>query len=98
MSMELEILQEKENKPLGRRELRFRIEHIEDTTPSRSDVRSKLAAQYDAEASTVIIKKMETRFGIGITEGTARIYSDLNQMEQVERDYMVARHENKKEA
>lgn len=94
--MELEILHEKENKPLGRRELRFRIEHIDGTTPSRSDVRSKIVAQYDADASSVIINKMETRFGIGITEGTARIYSDLEQMERVERDYMLKRHEGKK--
>ncbi len=94
--MELEIIQEKENRPLGRRELSFRIEHVDGTTPSRRDVRSKLMAKYDADASSVIVNRMETRFGIGITEGTARIYSDIDQMKRVERDYMLKRNEDKK--
>ncbi|MHA2212448.1 MAG: 30S ribosomal protein S24e, partial [Candidatus Thorarchaeota archaeon] len=74
--MKIEILQEKENKPLARREIDFRVEHIGGTTPSRADVLAKIVAQFDADSSAVVIKSLNTKFGIGITEGTARIYSD----------------------
>lgn len=92
IAMKVEIVQEKENKPLARREVNFRIEHIGDTTPSRADVHSKVVAHYDADPENVVISKIKTRFGVGITDGIARIYSDPDQMRRVELDYVLKRH------
>lgn len=94
--MKIEILQEKENKPLARKEIDFRVEHLGGTTPSRADVKAKIVAQYDADASTVVIRSLDTKFGIGMTEGSARIYSDPEQMKRVELSHIVDRHETKK--
>ncbi|MFX0106966.1 MAG: 30S ribosomal protein S24e [Candidatus Hodarchaeota archaeon] len=95
--MKIEILHERENKPLARKEIDFRVEHIGSTTPSRADVRAKIVAQFDADSSTVVIRSLETKFGIGVTEGSARIYSDSEQMKRVELGYILERHESKKE-
>lgn len=97
MPMKIEILNERENKPLARKEVDFRVDHAGAVTPSRADIRAKIVAQFDADSSAVIIKTLDTKFGAGITEGTARIYSDLEQMKRIELDHIVKRHESKKE-
>ena len=93
--MKIEILEEKENKPLSRKEISFRVEHIGTRTPSRADVKSKIVAQFDADASTVVITNLDTQFGIGITSGSARIYSDPEKMKRAEHDFLIKRHEPK---
>jgi len=96
MPMKIEILSEKENKPLARKEIAFKIDHTGASTPSRADIRSKLVAQFDADAEAVVISTLNNHFGIGITEGSIRIYSDSEQMKRIELDHMVKRHESKK--
>ena len=94
--MKIEILQEKENKPLARKEIDFRVEHIGKTTPSRADVKAKIVAQFDADAASVVIRNLNTHFGAGMTEGSARIYSDPEQMKRVELNHIVKRHKTEK--
>ena len=95
--MKIEILNERENKPLARKEVDFRVDHAGASTPSRADIRAKIVAQFDANSSAVVIKSLDTKFGAGITEGTARIYSDPDQMNRIELDHIVKRHDSKKE-
>jgi ribosomal protein S24E len=97
MPMKIEILSERENKPLARKEVDFRVDHTGASTPSRADIRAKLVAQFDADSSAVIIKSLNTKFGAGITEGTARIYSDSEQMNRIELNHIVKRHKSKKQ-
>ncbi len=94
--MKLEILKETENKTLARKEVEFRIDHQGSTTPSRADVRDKIVAQYDASTSTVVVRYLNTKFGVGISEGIARIYNDEAQMKRVELGHILKRHESKK--
>ncbi len=94
--MNIEILNEIENKTLFRKEIDFRVNHTGSTTPSRSDIQAKIGAQFDADSESVVVRRLETKFGIGITEGTARIYSDIEHMKRIERDYVLKRHETKK--
>jgi ribosomal protein S24E len=96
MPMKIEILQEKENKPLARKEIDFRVEHIGSTTPSRADVKAKIVAQFDADAASVVIRSLDTKFGAGMTEGSARIYTDPEQMKRVELGHILKRDEAKK--
>ncbi len=97
MPMKVEILQERENKPLARKEIEFRLEHIGGATPSRKDVKAKIVAHFDADASTVVIGNLVTKFGIGVTEGTARLYTDPERMKRAELEYILKRHESKTE-
>ena len=94
--MKIEILTEKENKALARKEIHFRIDHVGATTPSRADIRAKIVAQFDAESSTVVVNVLRTKFGTGVTEGSARIYADPEQMKRAELGYILKRHEQKK--
>jgi len=96
MPMKIEILKEKENKLLARKEIEFRVDHVGATTPSRADIRAKISAQYNADAAAVAIKKLETKFGIGKTEGSAMIYATPEQMNRIELNYIIKRHEPRK--
>jgi len=96
MPMNIDIVSEKENKPLGRKEIAFKIDHAGASTPSRADIRAKLVAQFDADASAVLVSTLTTHYGIGVTEGSIHIYSDPEQMKRIELDHMVKRHESKK--
>jgi small subunit ribosomal protein S24e len=92
--MKIEILKERENKPLARKEVDFKVDHAGAGTPSRADIRAKIVAQFDADKDSVIIKSLDTKFGVGMTEGTARIYSDTDQMKRIELDHIVKRHKS----
>jgi small subunit ribosomal protein S24e len=91
MPMKIEILSEKENKPLGRKEVAFQIDHAGVSTPSRADILSKIVAQFNADASSVAISTLDTNFGIGITKGSAHIYTNTEQMQRIELNHMVKR-------
>lgn len=96
MPMKVEILSDKENKPLGRREIAFQIDHVGASTPSRADIRSKIVAQFNADASSVAISTLDTHYGIGMTKGSAHIYKDADQMKRIELGHIVKRNEPKK--
>jgi len=94
--VKIDILRQRENKVLNRREIDFRIDHVGGTTPSRADIRAKLAAQLDSDLSAVVIRRLKSRYGIGITEGIARIYTDSEHARSIEIGYVLKRHEPKK--
>ena len=94
--MKIEILKETENKTLARKEVEFKIDHQGSTTPSRVDVRDKIVAQFDASKETVVIRLLETKFGVGVSKGIARIYSDEEQMKRIELSHILKRQDSDK--
>jgi len=96
MPMNIEILNERENKPLGRREITFQIDHPGKSTPSRADILAKIVAQFNADAATVAISTLENNFGIGRITGSAHIYQNPEQMKRIERVHMFKRNQPKK--
>jgi len=96
MTMKLEILSEKENKPLARKEITFKVDHAGAKTPSRADIRNKIVAQFDADPAAVVVRALDTKYGIGLTEGSACIYSNPDDMKRTELEYIVKRNESKK--
>ncbi len=86
--MEVIINSEKNNKLLNRRELDFTVKY-EGPTPSRNDVRNKLAAKLNVKLDLVIIQKMESRFGIQEATGYAKIYEDEARMKEIEAEHIM---------
>ncbi|MEM2142690.1 MAG: 30S ribosomal protein S24e [Candidatus Thorarchaeota archaeon] len=94
--MEIEIVRERLNSPLNRRELEFKIEHAGQKTPSRADVKSKLVGLLNADPSCLVITEMRTMFGIGRTTGSARLYFTPEAVKKIEQAHILRRHEPKK--
>ena len=93
--MDIDIVSEEENPMLHRTDVNFRIVH-EDATPERLSVRDSLAAMLNKEADEVVVRKLDTKFGMRKTVGEARVYESPDHARDVEQDYMLER--NKIEA
>jgi small subunit ribosomal protein S24e len=76
MSFSIEILEEKKNPTIDRNEIKFRIEHLDKSTPNRLEVKKKIAAMKNANEKYTIIRKIQTQFGSSYDIGLANIYQE----------------------
>lgn len=90
--MEIKILDDKENKLLNRREVLFEVSH-EDVggTPTRRDIKMKLASILKRNTELLFIKKIETKRGTKISVGTVNIYNSLKEAKMIEPEYAIKR-------
>ena len=88
--MDIEILDEEANPMLHRTDVRFALTH-EAETPSRLSVRDSLAAQLNKNAGEVVIRKLDTKFGMAKTMGYAKVYQSSADATGVEQSYMLDR-------
>ncbi len=88
--MEITILKEEENPMLHRTDVRFRVSHAE-ATPDRLGVRDSLAARLGKDADEVVIRKLDTKFGMRKTIGEAKVYESAAHTEDVEQDHVLER-------
>jgi small subunit ribosomal protein S24e len=88
--MDIRILNDKNNLLLNRRELDF-IVRYEGSTPSRNDVRNKLAAILNAPLELLVIQRIKTEYGMQEAKGYAKLYEDAARMKEVELEYVLKR-------
>lgn len=89
--MDIEITQKKENPLLGRSEVRFVVRHPNEKTPSRDQIREKLAAQMSSKKGHIVVDSMASEFGVGATRGYARIYGTPEALAKNEPHYILKR-------
>ncbi len=90
--MDINITEDKNNALLNRRELKFDAT-FEGSTPSRIDVKSKIAAMLNVPLELVILQKFENSYGMSAANGYAKIYEDADRMKVVEKEYVLKRNE-----
>jgi small subunit ribosomal protein S24e len=88
--MDINITEDKNNALLNRRELKFDAT-FEGSTPSRIDVKSKIAAMLNVPLELVILQKFENSYGMSAANGYAKIYEDADRMKIVEKEYVLKR-------
>jgi small subunit ribosomal protein S24e len=88
--MDVEIIDEDENPMLHRTDVRFQVVH-EDATPSRLSVRDSLAAKLNKDAEEVVIRELDTKYGMRKTVGSAKVYESPEDARNVEQDHMLER-------
>ncbi|MFC4406800.1 30S ribosomal protein S24e [Haloarchaeobius iranensis] len=88
--MDIEILSEEENPMLHRTDVKFEMVH-EEATPSRLSVRDSLAAMLNKDADEVVIRTLDTKFGMRKTVGHAKVYDTAERARDVEQDHMLDR-------
>ena len=88
--MDVEIIDEEENPMLHRTDVTFRIVH-EDATPERLSVRDSLAAKLNKDASEVVVRNLDTKFGMRKTIGQAKVYESADHARDVEQEHMLER-------
>lgn len=88
--MDIQVIEEKKNPLLNRREIVFKVNH-DDSTPSRKSIVEKLAATLNSKIGQVYVDSLKTEFGKRETIGYAKIYETAERAEQVERAHIIER-------
>ncbi|HIQ50679.1 MAG TPA: hypothetical protein EYH54_01760 [Nautiliaceae bacterium] len=89
--MKAEIIEEKENPILKRKEIKMLIEHLDSPTPSRTEIKKLLKALKDYDENKMVIKKVRNIFGIGKDEVLIFVYEDEELMKKLEPKYFFER-------
>ncbi len=87
--MQLKVVSKKDNVLLGRTE--YVIEVRANSTPSRKELLTRLAAELGADKDLIIIRKIETRTGTPDVIVYVRVYKDRAQLEAIEPKYIIER-------
>ncbi len=88
--MDIQVIVEKNNPLLNRREIVFKVLHDE-ATPSRKSVVDRLAATMNSKEGLVIVDSLKTDFGKRETIGYAKIYETAERAKEIERPHIVER-------
>lgn len=87
-------MEEKNNPLLQRREVHFLV--VQNLgTPSRQEIKDKLAAYLNSKPELVIIERMKQEFGKRETRGYAKIYESMDRLKNVETEHIIQRNEKK---
>lgn len=88
--MDLQVMEDKGNPLLNRREIVFKLIHDE-ATPSRKSVVERLAATLNSKPGLVFVDRLRTEFGKRETIGYAKIYETAERAKEIERPHIVER-------
>lgn len=88
--MDIRIIKDKKNLLLNRRELDFVVKY-EGSTPSRNDIKNKLAAMLNAPLELLVVQKIKTEYGMQEAKGYAKLYDEAARMKEVELEYVQKR-------
>jgi small subunit ribosomal protein S24e len=89
--MEIQIISQKENPLLKRKEVQFNVGHDPGSTPPRQEVRRAVATALKSNVDLVFVKKFETKTGTHTAVGTANLYESIEQARLIEPEYIVKR-------
>jgi len=89
--MDVEIIDQRQNPLLNRKEIKFKILHPKEPTPNRDSARDKIASMSNAKKEQVIIDSLDTTFGKSETTGYAKVYPSKEEAMKNERKYELIR-------
>lgn len=89
--MDIEIIERKQNPLLSRTEVRFVVHHTNEKTPSRDQIREKLAGQVNGKKGLIVVDNMASAFGKSMTRGYARVYESPEVLGATEPTYLLKR-------
>jgi len=94
--MKVEITNRQKNALLNREEMEFSVDDSA-LTPSRKELKEKIAALVNAKTELVIIGTIEKEFGSKAVKGVARIYSDEKTLKKTELPQIIGRNIGQKD-
>ena len=95
--MKVTITKRQRNELLKRDEVLFRVDHQGSGTPSRLEIRKKLADLLSLEEERVYVSKFETKTGSMTAVGEAKAYDSLDLAKYAEPEHIVLRNSPKVE-
>jgi ribosomal protein S24E len=92
--MEIKLVSVKKNPLLNRKEVDFLVEQKSKTkTPSRLEIKKRIADKLKSSEDLVFVKKMQTLTGSHITVGIANIYETSKHADLIESNHIKKRNQ-----
>ncbi|MFA4907351.1 MAG: hypothetical protein WC602_03710 [archaeon] len=88
--MKVKIISRHRNPVLKRDEIAFEASETK-ATPSRKDLREKIASETGKEQDLVVVKNISSEYGSMKVAGSANVYEDKKSLELAEAEYMRLR-------
>jgi small subunit ribosomal protein S24e len=86
--MEIQILEEKNNPLLERREIQLRI--IQDAgSPKIADLRKKVAAQLSLDEALFVVQNVKAEYGMNESRCLLKVYKTKDRLQTVEADHVI---------
>jgi len=92
--MEIEIVGEKKNPLLKRKEVRFRVT-FDGATPARKDVKEKICGQLKAKPELTVVDEMAQGYGNREVLGYAKVYENADAL-KIELKHIIRRDKGEK--
>lgn len=89
--MKIEIKKQKTNPLLKRNEVYFEVNHTGECTPKRNAVADEIAKVLKAKKDSVVIDDFQSNYGIGISQGYAKVYDDKEAALEFEKVHLLKR-------
>jgi len=84
--MEAQITTVKENSLLDRREVKVNLAHEGEETPSKEDVKNRVAAENGLDEENIEVETVYTGFGKNNSEATLKIFQEFEYDEELEQE------------
>lgn len=88
-----EVVEERYNPLIKRVEVVIRIGHPGEGTPSKGLLRIALSKHYGKPVEQVIIRSLETEFGVQVSKVEAHVYDDPSRVKLFEPEYIIRRND-----
>lgn len=84
--MNANIVSVKENPLLDRKEVKVNLDHEGEATPSKEDVKSRVAAEKGLETENIDVKSIYTGFGNQNSTANLQVFEDFEYDEDIEEE------------
>jgi small subunit ribosomal protein S24e len=82
--METTLTSVRENPLLGRREVEVEVNHEGEPTPSKEDIKTRVAAENDLDAEKIEVETVYTGYGENTSLSNLKIYEEFEYDEELE--------------
>ncbi len=93
----IEILEERDNKVIGRIEYKALVHHIGKGTPAIPELRVKFANAIKRDVKTVYIRSLKTEYGIGRSKAVIHVYYNEKLAREFEPKHIIERNKTLEE-
>ena len=87
--MEIDILEQKENKVLDRLEIKFNCLYDGESTPKLLQVKNKLVAMLNTKKELLVVDSIQPHFGESKAAGYAKVYDSQDILKEIEPQHII---------
>ena len=91
--MEIDFIEEKENKLFNRKEIKFYVDYDGEATPKALDVKSKLVALLNTKKDLIVVDNVQPHYGEPKALGYAKVYDTVEDLKYIETKHVLAKNE-----